>query len=170
LPDCSSKEVAASRRPIAANELARLIHQRAFVHVRGRLGRARADCLLVGDAPDYCTYDWTVSPRAECPSWQLIIQGTDVSARLGRGGWDREVGKYARSKVEVIVAGRLAGEAYGVTLQGTEICRVPDEVVNREWDTSAGRLTDAEADRIASRPSIAPKRPCPHFIWKEPTR
>jgi hypothetical protein len=161
LPDCSSQEVAASRRPIAANELSRLVDRKAMVHVRGRLVPV-ADCLLIGGGRACATSDWIVRPRAECPSWELVIRGVGIPARLERGRWDQET-------VDVIVAGRLAVESYRLVLQESEICRLPDDIADREPGMSAGRLTDVEVDRIASRPATArPRKPCPRFEPKLP--
>jgi len=157
LPDCSSREVAASRRTIAVNELARLVDRKALVHVRGRLVPV-VDCLLLGGSRACSTSDWIVRPRAECPSWQFIIRGMGIAARLERGGWDQDT-------VDVIVAGRLALESQTLVLKEAEICRLPD----RENGMSAGRLMDAEADRIASRPATSrPRKPCPRFEPKLP--
>jgi hypothetical protein len=158
LPDCSPQQVAASRRPIAASELARLLDRKALVHVRGRLVPV-ADCLLTGGGRACATSDWMVRPRAECPAWELFIREVGIPARLERGRWDQEA-------VDVIVAGRLAVESQRLVLQQAEICRLPGGPVARE----PGRLSDVETDRIASRPATARHgKPCPRWESKAPS-
>ena len=104
-----------------------------------------------------------VRPRADCPSWQPLVRGMGIPARLERGGWDQET-------VDVIVAGRLAVESHSLVLQEAEICRISDDAVVRESNVSAGRLSDAEVDRIASRPATSPPRkPCPQYDPKLPS-